>query len=338
MNLFDVTDCWVGTGPKSDKPRNANNDEVRAYLKWLAKERGVFIPHDADYGPAGIYSNARDPGGRVPLVEMPGYGARDVVTVDILNDAGEVIRTSTIGLKPNGALGIDRAAVVAMVALPPRKRGRKAKVATETRQEPQEIVSAPVAPVEPVAAPVAAPAGDGDGFSSNFRAINRLDAEIALLRARLDRVEGVAAHEPAPVETQAPLPIVRDTRPARLRVVRRYLAMRQERQAMREKAALDEAALIAGNAFYGREHAAWNDRIAQAETQAADARNAATGYRHEMETLDTENRQLRADIAARPRLKVEVMELRTRNAQLERLIEVKDKRLALRVVGGRLAA
>lgn len=70
MNLFDVTPEIVNR--LDSKPRKANAEEIEAYLRWLAACRGILLPGDATFSPAGIFSRSAD--GYV--LDMPGYDER----------------------------------------------------------------------------------------------------------------------------------------------------------------------------------------------------------------------------------------------------------------------
>jgi len=160
MDLFNVT---LGIPYTSgEKPRDATREERDAYLRWLAQSRGVAIPSDAEWSDAGIFSNPRTAGGRRAIVAMPGYGAQPIPTVDILDDAGNVVRTMPLPVRQSGkgagSIPADAKQVLGWTGLVVARKRRAAAKPVEARQpaaapiQPEALESRPAAPVAETAA------------------------------------------------------------------------------------------------------------------------------------------------------------------------------------------
>lgn len=215
--LFDV---MIGA-QWCDGPRDATAKEMDFYLAALAEARGIFVPMDATFDAAGIFHDGR------LILEMPGHGVSELVTCELLDEAGAVV--STIKLPPNakGALPMTAAKAKDWTGLQPVKKPRAPRAAAPV-DKPAEN-SAPVAP-----APVSdAPAAD-------------LVALVASLEARLAALESAKGYSPPPVPANdAAAPVGRSEREKA--AIRRAWAMRRE---MRERRDLDARALEAANGAY----------------------------------------------------------------------------------------
>ncbi len=151
MDLFSIHN---GSRFLPAKPRVASPDEVRAYLQWLAGRRGVVVPANAIFTEMGIFERTPANGCGERLLEMP--RASTVVTCEILDDAGAVVRTMPLPVDGKGKLPMTAKQVQEWTGLDPVK-------VRKPRQSRAQAVTAPsaAAPVEdapaPAIAPVAAP-------------------------------------------------------------------------------------------------------------------------------------------------------------------------------------
>lgn len=215
MNLFDVTrGIAAHIGPRNskkanDKPRQANQAEIKAYLIWLADRRGVWLPHDAEYQLAGVWSKSAGE----YVLPMPGYGQEQLVTMETLDEAGEVLTSQTLPVEPKkGGVIWDREAVrkaCGPIAKPAKaKRGKVADpiavvVAAPVAVETQEASPPTVDKPEPAIAPSAAPAVDLDAITARLDALEAALATLSAMPAPTPTVETVerpkrtAAHERA---------------------------------------------------------------------------------------------------------------------------------------------
>lgn len=258
MNLFDVTRGCHNMHPK---PRSATQDEMRAYLKWLASERGVFVPHDAEYHPAGIWS--RTAGEYV--LEMPGYGQKQVATCEVLDDAGNVVRTMALPQDKRGGIPATAKQVQEWTGLKPVKASKAKRVTptvdvapaprpVEQRESATPTADAPEAVEAPQRAPeseavkgslTTAPVDMGDVNPAHIGHPEALETpdfsgELLDVMARLDALERAVATLSA--ETG---PSVEQARPKRTaaheRAIRRAWAERAARRAAQADAAEWEA-------------------------------------------------------------------------------------------------
>lgn len=149
VDLFGVSTFQTGR----DKPRKANDEEVRAYLLDLARWHGVSIPKDATFGPSGIHSPKHG-----CVLAMPGYGQDRTVIVQELDEAGNVVRTSRIGVNDRGQIGLSADTVRKIAALPKVRKSRAADTAPLKPAQPVSEPEAPAAPVMTEIAPSAPPA------------------------------------------------------------------------------------------------------------------------------------------------------------------------------------
>lgn len=212
MNLFEIEAAWIGTGSSSDKPRSATDDEVGAYLTWLAERAGLdtsirgersgsqFVTFGERIQKSGNVEQVRPcyetfTDKRVMVwqpeiwaegsysVPMPGRNGPGRVTMDEMDEAGEIVRTLILPSDKNGRLPIDAAKVRALVPVPKKPRASRKPV---QRVEPETAVT-----VHATAAPISA-ASDG-GLAVEILA--RLD----MLGERMTSLETA---RPAPGEVE----------------------------------------------------------------------------------------------------------------------------------------
>lgn len=285
MDLFDVT---IGQAyPCNDKPRAATDTERTAYLRWLASHRGIDAS-GCTFGSDGIWR------GKVCILAMPGYGQPQTVTMDALDESGEVIRTSTIGLK-NGKLGLDKAAVAAVAGKVAKPRGRPRKAVA--------AIPAPVAPEPVTVAPVEAPAA----ISARFKVTG-----AGRMQARRLRI----------IRAYLAMRAKRD-------LDRRALAITvAENASLRSR--LDNAlkAFADANAAVQTAQVERNAAIARADASQA----SVAGYRAENATLLAERDAAVANVAEQPFRREQVLAANLRIAQLQRHVETAERRLAMRIV------
>lgn len=217
-----------GIDSQDEKPRAACAIEVSDYLRWLAAQRGIEIPPGASIGPSGISHMVN--GKREMLLPMPGYGASDIVIVEELDEAGNVMRSSRIGLDKRGKLPFNAAKVHQMTGLRPTKARKAPARPAQSVPEPVAVITPPPAPC-PSSAPQIAPTPIVQPKEETDMTQTDLAATVAALLRRVDALER-ANGQP-----------VYDRRacPARLRMIRAYLAMRAQREALRVQLAAAHA-------------------------------------------------------------------------------------------------
>lgn len=313
LDLFSLESWTDAPRPTNDKPRCATEREVRAYVKHLAAVAGLY-PFDA--AEIVRTSIGREPatvgmtfgkllkaaGGEyveVPCFEtltvrkeyrqfgptyeegaysmpMPGRLFRDVVTMETLNEAGEVAATSTLPTDGKRQVAWSRAAVRAAAGpMPKAKRKRKA---TQKPMERFEAASAVEQPESPEPAPVPAPAQD----MAAIEAPGPVEPAPDMVEQLLRRVEALEARLAAPAEELAAPAVekpVRASRAVRERLVRRYLAMRAERARLIEQ------------------RAAWRARADEANQRARDMAAARDEVVEDCERLERERDQARAALS-----------------------------------------
>jgi len=251
MNLFDVTPGFQtfygprGKEKRNDKARPATKQEMKAYLIWLADQRGVWLPHDAEYCLDGVHSKSA--GGIV--LEMPGYGQDQRVTMETLDDAGEVVASQTLPVEPKkGGVIWDKAAVrKACGPVDKPAKGKRAKVADPipvAAPEPVTIADELPAPVaaavetqealaptcdkpEPAIAPTAAPAVDIDAIIARLDALEQALATLSAVS--VDDREITTS--PVAVTEAASCDHLPKRTPAHERAIRRAWAERKARRA-----------------------------------------------------------------------------------------------------------
>ena len=192
FNLFDVSQYHEPhIGPRdhkkrNDKPRQPNAAELKAYLCWVADRRGINVPSDAKFHPHGIESE--NLGGLV--MEMPGYGEVQTVTMETLDDAGDVIASQTLPIEPKkGGVVWNREAVRKAhgpIAKPARKTRTKAAPPTCDINTPAPVQAEEPAPVDAIAARVEALETQLNAMAAKL--------ERATLPATTGRAARTAAH------------------------------------------------------------------------------------------------------------------------------------------------
>lgn len=200
--------------------------DQRTYLQWLAERRGIVLPSDAHYGPEGIKGGHNGP----IVLAMPGYGQSNVVEVEELDEAGNVLRSSRIGLKKSGALPWDRAKVreiAGKAATPPK--GRRKTAAIEPK--PAAVADAPHQGNE-------TPSIGGIEPDTLAQQVAALADQVQRLQVQLDVMADAAV--PAvmhPIggmsEAIGGMKSSDADRARRLRIVRAYLRMRAQRNEAR---------------------------------------------------------------------------------------------------------
>lgn len=266
MNLFDVHRGCKSLGAK---PRNATQDEVRAYLQWIAARDGVTVPKNAEYHPAGIWS----PTAREYIVAMPGHGQKQVVTCEILDEAGEVVRSMTLPQDKRGGIPATAKQVQEWTGL-------KAVKAKRAKVTPPTPVAAPaVEPVEEQEAlaptcdkpeaeimPVAAPAVDLEAITARLDALEQALATLSAVSVDDREV----TTRPVVVTEVASCDHLPKRTPAHERAIRRAWA---ERKARREAQSIaDQAENYARNADAKAERVAraHAEQVADLEQRIAD--------------------------------------------------------------------
>ncbi|WP_333838787.1 hypothetical protein [Novosphingobium sp.] len=163
MNLFDV---HRGCNNLNPKPRAATADEMRAYLDWIAERDGVHVPPGVEYHLAGIWSRAECR----YIVDMPGYGQAQVATCELLDDAGNVMRTMTLPQDKRGGIPATAKQVRDWCGLEPVKA---------TRRNVAPVPVDPATSPAPAAAAVAPPTADVPKFTRG--AIGRGNRALQML-------------------------------------------------------------------------------------------------------------------------------------------------------------
>lgn len=273
MNLFEVTK-GIET-PTVDKPRAANEAEIKAYMQWQRQRHGLPEMEGCELhwhsinsghtratrhrfcigatlgkmtkGPQWIgegrerqHVPAQYDNGAYSII-MPGWNAhRQTVTMETLDESGEVAATSTLPIEPKkGGIIWDRAAV-RKAAGPVAKaaKSRKRKPAPTVVAEPVEI-PAPVAAQaqsEPIAAqdslePVEALSGLPDADFDNVGFSHISDADQGECMAAL-----IATLDTPTVRIDTPTSHARRTA-AHERTIRRAWKERRESRLRRDIAA-----------------------------------------------------------------------------------------------------
>lgn len=248
MNLFDITKgienaCNV-------KPRAANDAEIFAYLEWQRQRHGLadleerelcWLDHNTGRtrstlhricigatfgrrtaaprwegeGSEREYRPAEYENGAYSIV-MPGWNAhRQQVTMETLDDAGEIITSSTLPAEPKkGGVIWDKAAVhkaVGPVAKPAKASKRKpaptveikapasAPEAAQEREEALCPVATSAEPVEALSGPEIAPEADA-GMSPEYNSPDRtgLDAQGEAMAAFIETLDTPTASVSTP--------------------------------------------------------------------------------------------------------------------------------------------
>lgn len=237
---------------------------ARQYLEWLAGRRGVTLPEGAIFRLDGVWSCFGK--GAVLLVAMPGYGVPDVVTMETLDDSGAVIRSQPVAVSAAGVISLRGDQVQAATGLakvrqrraakrrpmldPRRALSMSAEEMTAYCRANRETVEA-VAVETDIAEPTTALAGDAPAEAPTVGTPDAVDVtallgRIAKLEQAVDTLLAYALDLDTPARSDAVPPAVENEpvqvvqrlpREARLRIVRRYLAMRAEREQLRARIA-----------------------------------------------------------------------------------------------------
>lgn len=214
FNLFDVTHGHAthlgprGTAKRNDKPRQANEREIKAYLKWIADERSIYIPTDAEFQPRGIYSKSA--GGHI--LDMPGYGQVQTVTMETLDDAGDAISSQTLPVEPKkGGVIWSREDVRKACG----KIAKPGKMKAQPVAAPADEISAPLETVEPVAAvsgryeaasapeqPRVEPSVPVEAQPSTAADVSAIMERLAALETRVEALSGFTEVAPTVDEAQ----------------------------------------------------------------------------------------------------------------------------------------
>lgn len=157
---FDLFSATAGCQSVGDK-RKANDDECRAYARWLAMRAGIV--EAVTNSPKLEWKNF-DRRGRERVcigayfgdafVAFPGADQNGAVTFELLDESGNVETSGTIYAKPNGALNIAAADASAM------KESAKAWSKANKGKSKAAPVAPPIAepaPVAPVSGELTAP-------------------------------------------------------------------------------------------------------------------------------------------------------------------------------------
>jgi hypothetical protein len=376
LNLFNVS-TWTAAGTQRaaarDKARTATPVEVVTYARWLAARDALPVlesievnSQGATFGVClkrerfenGVWAAAEyEPGAySIPLPGRRRGGDR--VTMETLDEGGEVVSSSTLPIDPKkGGVIWDAAAVrraVGPIDKPPRKRTpieatapkldprdalrmtaaemaaycASCRPETPAAIEREAVDAPPVAPlpIEPVE-PQMVPAADEPAGTSRPEHLN-----LAPLYDRIAQLEAIVATlAPAPTdatpyrendEPAATRPPYRGNVPGmgslarmaiagdadrarRLRIVRRYLAMRRQRAAaVREIAELKARPLHLGNeirpddlARAVRERDDARDQVAQLTERVELLKSSTSTVADQLDVLAT--RALRAENALR---------------------------------------
>lgn len=319
MNLFDVTHGIALPGQNKPKPRPANENEIKAYLIWLADRRGIWLPHDAEYGLDGVYSKSA--GGMV--LDMPGYGQDQKVTMETLDESGEVVASQTLPIEPKkGGVIWDKAAVrkaCGPVAKPAKRK--RAKVAAPIpvaapAVEPVEAQEA-VAPTcdvpEPEIAPSAAPAVDLDAITARLDALEQALATLSAVS--VDDREVTTS--PVAVTEVASCDHLPKRTPAHERAIRRAWA---ERRNARLATTRERTTRFAFSDMGARIDAMRDERDAmQAERDLALKASRAAELKARARRIATVQRARRMIAAVRGRADLDRRALEVTNATLTRL-------------------
>lgn len=328
MNLFDVTPGFQtfygprGKEKRNDKARPATKQEIKAYLIWLADRRGIWLPHDAEYGVRGVYSKSAD--GFV--LEMPGYGQDQCVTMETLDECGEVVASQTLPVEPKkGGVIWDKAAVrkaCGPVAKPAKRK--RAKVAAPIpvaapAVEPVEAQEA-VAPTcdvpEPEIAPSAAPAVDLDAITARLDALEQALATLSAVS--VDDREVTTS--PVAVTAVASCDHLPKRTPAHERAIRRAWAERKSRRGAQGGMAIHARRIDAleTELRLAKDEQAL-DKQALSEAYARAEQFARRGNQHRDRRLATARRARRMIGAARSQERIAQARASAARAEIDRL-------------------
>ncbi|PTR08658.1 MULTISPECIES: hypothetical protein [unclassified Novosphingobium] len=374
MNLFDFTPYHEphigprGKARRNDGPRQPHAQEIRAYLDWLAERDGVHVPPGAEYHLAGIWSRAECR----YIVAMPGYGQAQVATCEVLDDAGNVVRTMALpqdkrggipatakqvrdwcGLEPVKAKRGKRAAALEAVSqdCPPTRDEAPAQGGQDAKEAPAPTcgTSSPVCAPEPALAPETAviePVSNPDKLPASID-LDDIAARVAALEQTIAALS--VARTGTPTADAAPASTHAKRTPAHERAIRRAWAERKARRAaeveiaqleVRYARATDAAALAQqGEAAAMRNAEAFARRgVHHLERRRAMARRARRMIAEARGRADLERRALAAANVALTQLRQAMADPSQpeRASDLARLVRERDQaRTALAAVTAR---
>lgn len=211
MDIWNVHQGVEGIG---EGPRSATRAEMVAYLAGLAEAHGLTVDHrHIDMHLHGMTvgeitarggfvegCNRRSPDTYATgsfSIPMPGYGRRDIVTMDILDDAGDVVRTISLPEKPRGkdVLPITKAQLQTYSGIEPSRKKRAKAISAPVSVDEAAIAPArqPVVSPVPAASPPTIPAAS-ELERSLLARVEALEAVIA----RLGIADGADVAVPSP--------------------------------------------------------------------------------------------------------------------------------------------
>jgi hypothetical protein len=245
LDLFSVskeTKSMIGTNPK---PRQATVSEIMAYAEWLALSAGlaplavseiIGCAHERGrkMAPAqGVTYGASTKRGRdvewqegAFSVAFPGRNAhRDRVTLETLDEAGEVVASSTLPLEPKkGGVIWDKAAVRKACGVVGRKCPPiPSPAASEASPAPEEQEANNTVPR--VDEPAAPPPVEMKAVAEQPQAPSELADRVATLEAMVHELLQHRAAPPVSMESQEPVAQLKRS-PTHERAIRRAWAAR----------------------------------------------------------------------------------------------------------------
>lgn len=282
FNLFNVT---TGCKTLGCKPRDATAEERNAYLRWIAERDGINIPAAATFGLDGIRHAGE------LIVAMPGYGETRRATMEVLDDDGNVIRSTPIAIKANGSMTLTKAQVQEATGLKPARASRKAKAVapveapssasgeiplSDTPTDAIEVEASPAAEIDPIAA---------------------IMERLAAVEERLDAMAGDRAAPTEEIGNVIPLP-VGDSRAIGIARARQQLDHARPKRTAAHARAIRLAWKMRREAWLQRKIAADHMRmreIVQAELRLVDKQRIAARHR----ASELQDKRRRAVIMAR---------------------------------------
>lgn len=368
FNLFEVGPMIA---PSINKPRQASEQECKVYAQWLALKSGLLVASDyfpkLEWKQSGRTRNDQVCVGAYfgdDFIPFPGADQNGAVEFEILGDDGEPVSSTTLYKKTKGAgalqfLKTDIASIKkaakepapiveeseapAIVDYEPAAPALVAKYdapatpseATETESQPEPVTERESdAPAMVEAAPV-----EIDAPSEPVAAIEPIEPAAFTLsgtiRATMPRggawdwSGGYQRNGQGASEAIAPA--AHDDRPRRLRIVKRYLALRKERQRLEMQ--IDIGVIQLENANAARKEAMYqagfNESIAHANLQkrrliARTGRGLTGKARRERDQARAELVQLKANRAdpSNPERASDLIKLRDERDQARGKLEM----------------
>ncbi|WP_374648723.1 hypothetical protein [Rhizorhabdus sp.] len=306
--MIDLWNVTKGCATMASKPRAANLNEMRAYLIGLAEARGFDVSQDVEVDPEGITLGTLETAAtwegdkRVPpvystgavCIPMPGAKARNIVTLDELDEAGQVVRTMRLPTNQKGAVPIKADQLRALVPVEKVKASKRKPAAAKaapkrTPAERRAIIRAwrysrALRSAEKGNAAIT-PAAEADAVPLSGAKDHPIDlvARIEALEAVIKRM-GLAIGGEA-VETQP-----RRTEREERAIKRAW----QTRGAARARADLDARALIAVNA----QNRFTLEKLHEADGTIQRLRTEMRGTLDRMHIVEAERDEARADVMA----------------------------------------